>query len=55
MNAEIIRFVLRPNRDRQSNDFPTIAFRAVLQPAKPATKDSDTAPCEYVPPAYAES
>ncbi|MBV9064155.1 MAG: hypothetical protein JO004_00105 [Methylobacteriaceae bacterium] len=55
MNAEIIRFIARPNRDRQTSDFPTIAFRAVPRPEKSATEDSDTAPCEYVPPIDGES
>jgi hypothetical protein len=55
MSAEIIRFIARPNRYRQTSDFPTIAFRTVLQSEKPATNDSDTAPCEYVPPVAGES
>ena len=55
MNAEIIRFIPRPNRDRQASDFPTIAFRTIPQTEKPATNDSDTAPSEYVPPTDGES
>jgi hypothetical protein len=55
MSADIIRFIARPNRDRQPSDFPTIVFRAVSQSEKSAADDADTAPCEYVPPACHES
>jgi hypothetical protein len=55
MSAEIIRFVARPNHERQPSDFPTIVFRAVPHSEKSATDDSDTAPCEYVPPIDDES
>ncbi len=55
MSADIIRFIARPNRDRQPLDFPVIAFRTVLQSEQPATDDFDTAPCEYVPPTRDES
>ena len=55
MSAEIVRFIARPNRDHEPTDFPTIAFRSVLQSEKPATDDADTAPCEYVPPTSGES
>jgi hypothetical protein len=50
MSAEIIRFIARPDRERQPSDFPTIVFRAVPRSGKSATEDSDTAPCEYLPP-----
>jgi hypothetical protein len=50
MSAEIIRFIGRPNREPQPSDFPTIVFRAVPRSGKSAPEDSDTAPCEYLPP-----
>jgi hypothetical protein len=49
MSADIIRFIARPNRDRKPTDFPTIAFRSVVQPADLAMNQADTAPSEYVP------
>ena len=55
MSAEIIRFIARPNRDREASDFPTIAFRTVSQTETSATDDADTAPCEYLPPIDGES
>jgi hypothetical protein len=55
MNAEIIRFIARPKCDRESTDFPTIAFRSVVQSEKSATEETDTAPCEYVPPVPGEA
>jgi hypothetical protein len=50
MSAEIIRFITRPADEREPTDFPTIAFRPVLQSEKPADEAADTAPCEYVRP-----
>jgi hypothetical protein len=32
MSGEIIRFIHRPCRDCEHTDFPTIAFRAPIQP-----------------------
>jgi hypothetical protein len=55
MSAEIVRFIARPDRERQPSDFPTIVFRAVPRSEKSAPEDVDTAPCEYVPPVYGES
>ena len=55
MSAEIIRFIARPNQERQPSDFPTIVFRAVLRSGQSAAEDSDTAPCEYLPPIDGES
>ena len=55
MSAEIIRFIARPGRERQPSDFPTIAFRPVLQSEKPADDAADTAPCEYVRPENGEA
>jgi hypothetical protein len=49
MNAEIIRFIARPNRDRRTSDFPVVVVRTVLQSGTSTTEESDTAPCEYVP------
>ena len=54
MNAEIIRFIARPSRDREPTDFPTIAFRSV-RPETSVVEDADTAPCEYVRPENGES
>ena len=48
MSAEIIRFIARPADDRGPTDFPTIAFRSVLQSKKQAPDAADTAPREYV-------
>jgi hypothetical protein len=55
MSAEIVRFIARPDRKRQPNDFPTIVFRAVARSEKPVTDDSDRAPCEYVRPENGEA
>ncbi len=32
MSVEIIRFIRPPGRDYEPTDFPTIAFRAPIQP-----------------------
>jgi hypothetical protein len=48
MSAEIIQFIRRPHQDREQTDFPTIAFRSVLQPGNLAVDQLDTAPCEYL-------
>jgi hypothetical protein len=50
MSAEIIRFIAPPADDRKPTDFPTIAFRSILQSEKPEPDAADTAPCEYVRP-----
>ena len=55
MSAEIIRFIARAADDREPTDFPTIAFRSVLQSEKPADDAADTAPCEYVRPENGEA
>ena len=55
MSAEIVRFIARPDRERQPSDFPTIVFRAVPRSEQPVTDDSDTAPCEYVRPENGEA
>jgi hypothetical protein len=55
MSADIIRFIARPADDRKPTDFPTIAFRSVLQSEQSASDAADTAPCEYAPPIYGES
>ena len=43
MSADIIRFIARPADDRKPTDFPTIAFRSVLQSEQPASDAADTA------------
>jgi hypothetical protein len=48
MSAEVIQFIRRPHHDREQTDFPTIAFRSVLQPGDLAVDHVDTAPCEYL-------
>ncbi len=55
MSAEVIRLIARPNRERQPSDFPMIVFWAVPRSEKSASEDVDTAPCEYVSPAYGEA
>ena len=55
MSAEIVRFIARPGRERQSSDFPVIAFRSVLRSERPAPDAPDTAPCEYVRPENGEA
>jgi hypothetical protein len=50
MSAGIIRFIPRPNRGREPTDFPTIAFRSVVEPDDLTMDRADTAPCEYTPP-----
>jgi len=48
MSAEIIQFTRRPRHIRQQTDFPTIAFRSVLQSCNLTMDHIDTAPCEYL-------
>jgi len=55
MSTEIIRFIARPNPDREPTDFPTIAFRSVVLSEKSSAEDTNTAPCEHVPLAPDES
>jgi hypothetical protein len=50
MSAEIIQFILRPNRDREQADFPTIAFRSVVRSDDLTMDHADTSPCEYISP-----
>jgi hypothetical protein len=50
MSAEVIRFISPPpRRGHAPTDFPTIAFRAVVQADDFAVTCDDTAPCEIVP------
>jgi hypothetical protein len=49
-SAEVIRFIAPPSRDpRTPTDFPTIAFRSVVEPDEIAAAHADTAPSEIVP------
>jgi hypothetical protein len=55
-SAEVIRFILPPPRHaRAPTDFPTIAFRAAVQPKDFAATHADTTPCEIVPFEYDET
>jgi hypothetical protein len=53
MSAEIIQFIPGPKPGHEPSDFPTIAFRTAV-PDVLASDHEDTAPCEYVPPDWAE-
>ena len=46
MSADVIQFIPRPRIACEDTDFPTIAFRSVVQ--DPIKNHDDTAPCEYV-------
>jgi hypothetical protein len=46
MSADIIRFIPRPNRGREPTDFPTIAFRSVVEPDDLVMDHADMAPCK---------
>jgi hypothetical protein len=53
MSAEIIQFIQRPKHRREQTDFPTIVFRSAVH--DDSVRDyAETAPCEYVPPDWAE-
>jgi len=50
MSAEVIRFIVPPPRNaRTPTDFPTIAFRSIVEPNELPADYADTAPCELVP------
>jgi hypothetical protein len=55
MSAEIIPFVVRPNRSRKEMDFSTIASRSAPRPDDLTTDHVDTSPCEYVWPTSGEA
>jgi len=48
MSAEIIRFIPRPNRNRDAEDFSTFGSRSAALPDDLTMDHVDTAPCEYV-------
>ncbi len=48
MSAEIIQFIPRPNHDRETTDFPTIAFHSAARPDDLTMDHVDTSPCEIV-------
>jgi hypothetical protein len=50
MTAEIIQFIPRPLRNRESLGSPAIPFRSALRNDDLASDHADTAPCEYVAP-----
>jgi hypothetical protein len=50
MTAEVLRFISPPDhRAQAATDFPTIAFRAVVEVEDFASARADTAPSEIVP------
>ena len=50
MTAEVVRFISPPRREsKAATDFPTIAFRAVVEMKDFASARADTAPSEVVP------
>jgi len=51
----VVRFILPPRDGRAPTDFPTIAFRAAVEPENFAETHVDTAPCEIVPFEYDET
>jgi hypothetical protein len=50
MSAEIIRFIRRPNHDREQTDFPTIAFRSAVRPDGLTVDHVDRASRKYLSP-----
>jgi len=54
-SADVVRFILPPRDGRAPTDFPTIAFRAAVEPENFAETHVDTAPCEIVPFEYDET
>jgi hypothetical protein len=50
MSGEIIRFIHRPCRDCEHTDFPTIAFRAPIQPDDLPIERVEAEPCDHVRP-----
>lgn len=49
MSAEIIQFVPRPRRDRDTHPAPSSSW-SPLQADDLTMAHADTAPCEYTPP-----
>ena len=50
MTAEVVRFISPPRcESKAATDFPTIAFRAVVEMKDFASARADTAPSEVVP------
>ena len=52
MSGEIIRFIHRPCRDCEHTDFPTIAFRAPIQPDDLPIERVEAEPCDHVRPEH---
>jgi hypothetical protein len=50
MSGEIIRFIRQPRRDCEHTDFPTIAFRAPIQPNDLTIERVEAEPCDHVQP-----
>jgi hypothetical protein len=48
MSAEIIRFIPRPNRNREAEDFSTFGSRSAARPDDLTMDHVDKAPCECV-------
>jgi len=48
MSGEIIRFIQPPGRDCEHTDFPTIAFRAPIQPDDLTMDHVDAVPRDHV-------
>jgi hypothetical protein len=46
VSADIIRFIRRPNHDREQTDFPTIAFRSAVQPDSLTVDHADSSTCK---------
>lgn len=56
MSAEVVRFISPPRRDsKAATDFPTIAFRAVVEMKDSRSARADTAPPDIVPFACVEA
>jgi hypothetical protein len=50
MSGEIIRLIRKPGRDCERTDFPTIAFRAPIQPDDLTVDHVEAPPCDHVQP-----